>query len=89
VEINPVRLRDARHAQAGGESDMDPLPVETLFAMPERSASGCSWETPWRRVRRGARAAKRQDFNLGGDIPPVKVERAVKQYDNITTIGPL
>ena len=40
IEVNPVRIKDASHAQAGRESDLDPLPVEVLFAvadaMPER-----------------------------------------------------
>jgi integrase len=93
VEINPVRLRDARHAQAGRESDMDPLPVETLFAvadaMPERFRLGVLMGGVMAMRSGEVRALQRQDFNLDGQIPTVKVERAVKQYDNITSLGPL
>ena len=37
----------------------------------------------------GVPALQRQDFSLDGDIPTVKVEHAVKQFDNVTSIGPL
>jgi len=40
VEVNPVRIKDAARAQVGRERDLDPLPVDVLFAvadaMPER-----------------------------------------------------
>ncbi len=86
VNVNPVRLRDARHAQASRESYMDPLPVDILFAVAD------AMPPQWRlgvfmggvmAMRSGeVRALQRQDFNLDGEIPTVKVERAVKQYDN-------
>jgi integrase len=93
VEVNPVRLKDARHAQAGRESYMDPLPVDVLFAvadaMPERFRLGVVLGGVMAMRSGEVRALQRQDFNLDGDIPTVKVERAVKQFDNITSIGPL
>jgi integrase len=93
VNVNPVRLRDALHAQASRESYMDPLPVDIIFAVAD------AMPPQWRlgvfmggvmAMRSGeVRALQRQDFNLDGEIPTVKVERAEKQYDNITTLGPL
>jgi hypothetical protein len=44
VEVNPVRIKDAARAQAGRERDLDPLPVDVLFAVadaiPERYRLG-------------------------------------------------
>lgn len=93
IEVNPVRLKDASRAQASRESFMDPLPVDILFQVADAMLP------QWRlgvlmggvmAMRSGeVRALQRQDFNLDGEIPTVKVERAVKQYDNITSLGPL
>jgi len=93
IEVNPVRIKDASHAQAGRESDLDPLPVEVLFAvadaMPERYRLGVLLGGVMAMRSGEVRALQRRDFNLAGDVPTVKVERAVKEADNITTIGPL
>jgi integrase len=93
IEVNPVRIKDASHAQAGRESDLDPLPVEVLFAvadaMPERYRLGVLLGGVIAMRSGEVRALQRRDFNLAGDVPTVKVERAVKEADNITTIGPL
>jgi integrase len=93
IEVNPVRIKDASHAQAGRESDLDPLPVEVLFAvadaMPERYRLGVLLGGVMAMRSGEVRAMQRRDFNLAGDLPTVKVERAVKEADNITTLGPL
>jgi len=93
IEVNPVRIKDASHAQASRESYMDPLPVDVLFAvadgMPERYRLGVLMGGVMAMRSGEVRALQRRDFNLAGDVPTVKVERAVKEADNITTLGPL
>jgi integrase len=72
---------------------MDPLPVDVLFAvadaMPAQYRLGVLMGGVMAMRSGEVRALQRQDFNLDGDIPTVKVERAVKQFDNVTSIGPL
>jgi len=93
IEVNPVRIKDASHAQAGRERDLDPLPVDVLFAvadaMPERYRLGVLLGGVMAMRSGEVRALQRRDFNLAGDVPTVKVERAVKEADGITTLGPL
>ena len=93
VDVNPVRLKDASRAQAGRERDLDPLPVETLFAvadaMPPRYRLGVLLGGVLGMRSGEVRALQRRDFNLAGDVPTVKVERAVKPADGQVTLGPL
>ena len=93
IEINPVRLKDASRAQAGRERDLDPLPVETLFAvadaMPPRYRLGVLLGGVLGMRSGEVRALQRRDFNLAGDVPTVKVERAVKPADGQVALGPL
>lgn len=93
VDVNPVRLKDASRAQAGRERDLDPLPVETLFAvadaMPPRYRLGVLLGGVLGMRSGEVRALQRRDFNLAGDVPTVKVERAVKPADGRVTLGPL
>lgn len=93
VELNPVRIKDAARAQAGRERDLDPLPVEVLFAvadaMPDRYRLGVLLGGVLGMRSGEVRGLQRRDFNLAGDVPTVKVERAVKQADGVVTLGPL
>lgn len=93
VDVNPVRLKDASRAQAGRERDLDPLPVETLFAvadaMPPRYRLGVLLGGVLGMRSGEVRGLQRRDFNLAGDVPTVKVERAVKPADGHVTLGPL
>jgi len=74
VEVNPVRLKDARHAQAGRESYMDPLPVDVLFAvadaMPERFRLGVLMGGVMAMRSGEVRALQRQDSTSTATYPP-------------------
>ena len=93
VELNPVRIKDASHAQAGRERDLDPLPVEALFAvadaMHERYRLGVLLGGVLGMRSGEVRGLQRRDFNLSGETPTVKVERAVKQAEGTVVLGPL
>lgn len=93
VELNPVRIKDAARAQAGRERDLDPLPVDVLFAvadaMPDRYRLGVLLGGVLGMRSGEVRGLQRRDFNLASDVPTVKVERSVKQADGVVTLGPL
>jgi len=92
VEVNPVRIKDAARAQAGRERDLDPLPVEVLFAvadaMPERYRLGALLGGVLAMRSGEVRGLQRRDFNLTGEVPTVKVERAVKEAERTVALGP-
>jgi len=91
--VNPVRIKDAARAQTGRERDLDPLPVEVLFAvadaMPERYRLGVLLGGVLAMRSGEVRGLQRRDFNLSGDTPTVKVERAVKEAEGTVALGPL
>ena len=93
VEVNPVRIKDAARAQAGRERDLDPLPIDVLYAvanaMPERYRLGVLLGGVLSMRSGEVRGLQRRDFNLTGNVPTVKVERSVKQADGTVTLGPL
>lgn len=93
ISLNPVRIRDAARAQAGRERDLDPLPVDVLFAvadaMPDRFRLGVLLGGVLGMRSGEVRGLQRRDFNLASDVPTVKVERSVKQADKAVTLGPL
>jgi len=93
VELNPVRIKDASRAQAGRERDLDPLPVDVLFAvadaMQERYRLGVLLGGVLGMRSGEVRGLQRRDFNLSGDTPTVKVERAVKEAEGTVALGPL
>lgn len=93
VALNPVRIKDAARAQAGRERDLDPLPIDVLFAvadaMPDRYRLGVLLGGVLGMRSGEVRGLQRRDFNLTSDVPTVKVERSVKQADGVVTIGPL
>ncbi len=93
VELNPVKIKDATHAQAGRERDLDPLPIDVLFAvadaMPDRYRLGVLLGGVLGMRSGEVRGLQRKDFNLAGDVPTVKVERSVKEADGELTLGAL
>ena len=93
IDFNPVRIKDASRAQAGRERDLDPLPIQTLFAvadaMPDRYRLGVLLGGVLGMRSGEVRGLQRRDFNLAGDVPTVKVERSVKQAGGVVTLGPL
>lgn len=93
IETNPVRLKVASRAQASRERDTDPLPVEVLYAvadaMPDRYRLGVLLGGVLGMRSGEVRGLQRRDFHLTGEVPTVKVERAVKQAEGSVTLGPL
>ncbi|MBK8463787.1 MAG: tyrosine-type recombinase/integrase [Nigerium sp.] len=93
IEVNPVQVKAATQAQASRERDLDPLPIEVLYAVAEQMPE------PWRLgvllggvlgLRSGeVRALQRRDFSLNGDIPTIKVHQSVKEAEGKVEIGPL
>jgi integrase len=89
VEVNPVRIKDAARAQGGRERDLDPLPVDVLFAvadaMQERYRLGALLGGVLAMRSGEVRGLQRRDFNLTGEVPTVKVERAVRRPRELLT----
>ena len=93
IEVNPVQVKAATQAQASRERDLDPLPIDVLYAVAEQMPE------PWRLgvllggvlgLRSGeVRALQRRDFSLNADVPTVKVHQSVKEAEGKVEIGPL
>lgn len=93
IDVNPVRIREARQASASRERDLDPLPVEVLFAvadqMPPRWRLGVLLAGVLGLRSGEVRALQRKDFTLTGDVPTVKIHQSVKELNGVVTLGPL
>lgn len=93
IDANPVQVKAATQAQASRERDMDPLPIDVLYAV------AAEMPAPWRLgvllggvlgLRSGeVRALQRRDFDLTADVPTVKVHQSVKEAEGRLEIGPL
>jgi len=93
VAANPVKVKAAARAQASREREIDPLPIEVLYAVAE------AMPARWRLgvllggvlgLRSGeVRALQRRDFDWSGEVATLKVVRAVKQAEGTVELGPL
>ena len=93
IDANPVQVKAATQAQASRERDMDPLPIDMLYAV------AAEMPAPWRLgvllggvlgLRSGeVRALQRRDVDLTADVPTVKVHQSVKEAEGRLEIGPL
>lgn len=93
IDVNPVKVKAAARAQASRERDIDPLPIDVLYAvadaMPPRWRLGVLLGGVLGLRSGEVRALQRQDFNLKADFPTLKVERSVKQAEGTVELGPL
>ncbi|HEX2856130.1 MAG TPA: site-specific integrase [Propionibacteriaceae bacterium] len=93
VDVNPVRLKDASRAQAGRERDLDPLPIDTLYAvadaMPDRYRLGVLLGGVLALRSGEIRGLQRRDFHLADGVATVKVERSIKEAGGEVILGPL
>ena len=75
--MNPVQVKAATQAQASRERDLDPLPIEVLYAlgeqMPERWRLGVLLGGVLGLRSGEARALQRRDFSLNAEVPTLKV----------------
>ena len=83
IEVNPVQVKAATQAQASRERDLDPLPIDVLYAvaeqMPERWRLGVLLGGVLGLRSGEVRALQRRDFSLNGEVPTVKVHQSVKE----------
>lgn len=93
IDTNPVRLKEASHAQVSRERDLGPLPIPVLFAvadaMPPRWRLGVLMGGVLGLRSGEVRALQRRDFNLSTDVATVRVQRAVKEANGTITLGDL
>ncbi len=93
IEVNPVQVKAATQAQASRERDLDPLPIDVLYAvaeqMPERWRLGVLLGGVLGLRSGEVRALQRRDFSLNGEVPTVKVHQSVKEAEGKVVIGPL
>lgn len=93
IATNPVRLKDASHAQVSRERDLGPLPIPVLFAvadaMPPRWRLGVLMGGVLGLRSGEVRALQRRDFNLATEVATVKVQRSVKQANGKISLGDL
>lgn len=93
IDVNPVRVKAATQAQASRERDLDPLPIEVLYAvanqMPEHWRLGVLLGGVLGLRSGEIRALRRGDFSLSGDLPTVKVHQSVKESEGTVELGPL
>lgn len=93
IDINPVQVKAAAHAQVARERDLAPLPIPILFrvadAMPERLRLGVLLGGVLGMRSGEVRALQRRDFTLNQAMPTVTVSRAVKEAEGKLEIGTL
>lgn len=93
IDVNPVHVKAATKAQASRERDLDPLPVDVLYAvakeMPESWRLGVLLGGVLGLRSGEVRALQRRDFSLSGAVPTVKVHQSVKEAEGKIVIGPL
>lgn len=93
VEVNPVKVKAAARAQASREREIDPLPIEVLYAvadaMPARWRLGVLLGGVLGLRSGEVRALQRRDFDWSGEVPTLKVARSVKQAESVVELGPL